>query len=140
YVQRPLNAHEDFYGFWADGDAFEPSSVHFYFTNKQGDVFHLPYETNSDFVTPEPYTTRPFEITPGITGTLDAGGNMATLSVSTSTTSRVYAFGELIGATLTGFDGQAVTNPTGKIADVIMPAGTTEGPPRAERAHLLSDN
>ncbi len=140
YVQRPLNAHEDFYGFWADGDAFEPSTVHFYFTNKQGDVFHLPYNTTTDFVAPEPYVTRPIEFTPGITGTLDASGNMATLRVSTAAATTEYAFGELIGATLTGFDGQVVTNPAGKIADVIMPAGTTAGPASSQRPHLLSDN
>ena len=140
YVQRPLHAHEDFYGFWADGDAFEPSTVHFYFTNKNGDVFHLPYETDSDFVAPEPYVTRPIEFLPGISGKLDVNGNIESLRITTISTSREYAFDELKGAILSGFDGQVVTNPNGKIADIIMPTGTTTGPTPQERLHLLGDN
>lgn len=140
YVQRPLHAHEDFYGFWADGDAFEPSSVHFYFTNKQGDVFHLPYDTTSDFVTPEPYFTRPPEFPTGISGRVDADHNLESLTVNIGPQSSQYAFSELMGAHLTGFDGQVVTNPAGKIADIIMPTGTTTPPLASLRPRLLSDN
>jgi len=45
YVRRPLNAHKDFYAFWADGDADKFSESHLYFTNQKGDkVWELPYE------------------------------------------------------------------------------------------------
>lgn len=59
YVRRPLGAHEEFYAIWADGDAWQPSDVHFYFANKNGDVFDLPFVTTKEFVAPEPYTPRP---------------------------------------------------------------------------------
>jgi hypothetical protein len=53
YVRRPLNAHEDFYAFWADGDADKFSESHLYFTNKQGDtVWELPYNMKGDFEIP----------------------------------------------------------------------------------------
>ncbi len=53
YVRRPVNAHEDFAGFWADGnpDAFSPS--HLYFTNRAGDkVWQLPYDMKEEFAKP----------------------------------------------------------------------------------------
>jgi len=53
YVRRPLNAHKDFYAFWADGDADKFSESHLYFTNKQGDkVWELPYNMESNFEIP----------------------------------------------------------------------------------------
>jgi len=36
YVRRPLNAHDDFYAFWADGNANEFSQSNLYFTNRDG--------------------------------------------------------------------------------------------------------
>ncbi len=42
YVRRPLNAHPDFYAFWADGHGRQPSESRLYFSNQQGDVFQLP--------------------------------------------------------------------------------------------------
>ena len=49
YVRRPLNAHEDFYAFWADGDADKFSESHLYFTNKQGNkIWELPYEMKEE--------------------------------------------------------------------------------------------
>ena len=54
YVRRPVNAHPDFYAFWADGnpDKFSPSRL--YFTNRAGDkVWQLPYDMQSDFARPE---------------------------------------------------------------------------------------
>lgn len=42
YVRRPVNAHPDFYGFWAAGHGREPSASALYFCNAQGDVFQLP--------------------------------------------------------------------------------------------------
>ncbi|WP_236979554.1 BNR-4 repeat-containing protein [Membranihabitans maritimus] len=42
YVRRPLNAHPDFYGFWADGHGRQKSKSRLYISNKNGDVFMLP--------------------------------------------------------------------------------------------------
>ncbi len=53
YVRRPVNAHKDFYAFWADGDADKFSVSKLYFSNKKGNrVYELPYEMNSDEVKP----------------------------------------------------------------------------------------
>jgi hypothetical protein len=53
YVRRPLNAHDDFYAFWADGDADKLSESHLYFSNKAGDkVWELPYNMYSDEIKP----------------------------------------------------------------------------------------
>lgn len=55
YVRRPVNAHPDFYAYWADGDADQLSESHLYFTNKAGDqVWRLPYDMEEDLETPEP--------------------------------------------------------------------------------------
>jgi len=54
YVRRPLNAHPDFYAFWADGnpDKFSPSRL--YFTNRAGDrVWRLPYDMPGAWAAPE---------------------------------------------------------------------------------------
>lgn len=49
YVRRPLNAHKDFYAYWADGDADKLSESHLYFSNRKGDkVFELPYNMTED--------------------------------------------------------------------------------------------
>jgi hypothetical protein len=53
YVRRPLHAHDDFYAFWADGDAFGPSESCLYFANKQGDVFRLPATMDRNLAQPE---------------------------------------------------------------------------------------
>ncbi len=43
YARRPVNAHPDFYAFWADGDPFEFSPSRLYFTNREGNaVWRLP--------------------------------------------------------------------------------------------------
>lgn len=48
YVRRPVNAHPDFYGFWADGNPDEMSESRLYFTNKSGgEVWCLPYDMES---------------------------------------------------------------------------------------------
>jgi hypothetical protein len=53
YARRPLNAHPDFYSFWADGDADKLSISKLYFCNKAGDkVWELPYDMESDFQKP----------------------------------------------------------------------------------------
>jgi hypothetical protein len=43
YVRRPVNAHPDFYAFWADGHGRFPSQSRLYFCNKKGEVFVLPH-------------------------------------------------------------------------------------------------
>ncbi len=54
YVRRPVNAHPDFYGFWADGHGRKPSESRLYFCNQRGDVFRLPQSMEGGFATPEP--------------------------------------------------------------------------------------
>lgn len=45
YVRRPVNAHPDFYGFWADGNPDTMSGSKLYFVNKTGPrTCSLPYE------------------------------------------------------------------------------------------------
>lgn len=54
YVRRPVNAHPDFYAFWADGDAREPSESRLYFCDKTGEnVFRLPTQMNAECAAPE---------------------------------------------------------------------------------------
>ncbi|MCC6794754.1 MAG: BNR-4 repeat-containing protein [Candidatus Hydrogenedentes bacterium] len=53
YARKPLNAHEDFYAFWADGNPLEPSASRLYFTNRAGDkVWQLPDMIAGDFAKP----------------------------------------------------------------------------------------
>jgi hypothetical protein len=52
YVRRPLNAHPDFYAFWADGDADKLSPSVLYFSDKKGNVHTLPYDMDKDFEKP----------------------------------------------------------------------------------------
>ena len=53
YARRPVNAHDDFYAFWADGNADRMSESKLYFTNKKGDkVWLLPYDMNAEIATP----------------------------------------------------------------------------------------
>jgi len=54
YVRSPVNAHPDFYAFWADGHAREPSPSKFYFANQSGAVFELPESTADQQVLPKP--------------------------------------------------------------------------------------
>ncbi len=42
YVRRPVNAHPDFYAFWADGHARKLSESRLYFSDKDGNVRVLP--------------------------------------------------------------------------------------------------
>jgi hypothetical protein len=54
YARRPLNAHPDFYAFWADGNARQPSESFLYFTNQRGDhVWRLPGHMEGEFAKPE---------------------------------------------------------------------------------------
>jgi hypothetical protein len=52
-VRRPVNAHKDFYAYWADGDADNLSESHLYFSNKKGTkTRELPYNMSEDKVVP----------------------------------------------------------------------------------------
>ena len=54
YVRRPHNAHPDFYGFWADGNADQMSESRMYFTNRSGDrIWCLPYHMIDAVAVPE---------------------------------------------------------------------------------------
>jgi hypothetical protein len=54
YVRRPVNAHPDFYAFWADGDPDKFSPSYLYFTNRSGGaVWRLPYDMKGEFARPE---------------------------------------------------------------------------------------
>lgn len=53
YVRRPVNAHPDFYGFWADGNPDAMSESHLYFTDKSGSrVWGLPYDMDDPTSSP----------------------------------------------------------------------------------------
>jgi hypothetical protein len=56
YVRRPLEAHPDFYAFWADGDARRPSGSQLYFCNRAGSVRILPLKMDNDSAVPEVLT------------------------------------------------------------------------------------
>ena len=54
YIRHPVNAHADFYGYWADGDPDKLSISYLYFCNKAGDkVWRLPYDMTGDEAAPE---------------------------------------------------------------------------------------
>ena len=54
YVRRPVNAHPDFYAFWADGDPDQLTPSHLYFANRTGDrVWRLPYDMADESAMPE---------------------------------------------------------------------------------------
>jgi hypothetical protein len=53
YVRRPVNAHADFYAFWADGHGRRPSESRLYFTDRAGNVRRLPWEMTGEFERPE---------------------------------------------------------------------------------------
>lgn len=54
YVRRPVNAHPDFYAFWADGHARKVSESRLYFCDRTGKhVFRLPSLMTQDTQKPE---------------------------------------------------------------------------------------
>jgi hypothetical protein len=53
YVRRPVNAHREFFAFWADGDADRFSESHLYFSNKKGNkTWELPYDMKEYSIKP----------------------------------------------------------------------------------------
>jgi len=53
YVRRPVNAHPEFYAFWADGHGRAPSESRLYFADQDGNVFMLPAAMSADFEKPQ---------------------------------------------------------------------------------------
>ena len=55
YAQRPLNAQDPFFVFWADGDPTQLSPSHLYFADSSGQhVWELPYTMDQPLATPRP--------------------------------------------------------------------------------------
>ncbi len=53
YARRPVNAHPDFYAFWADGNARQPSESRLYFCDRSGRrVRRLPPVMDGPFARP----------------------------------------------------------------------------------------
>ncbi|NQV33619.1 MAG: BNR-4 repeat-containing protein [Phycisphaeraceae bacterium] len=52
YARAPVNAHPDFYAFWADGHGGQPSQSNLYFCNRSGDVYALPRHMNELYAQP----------------------------------------------------------------------------------------
>ncbi len=60
YVRRPVNAHEDFYAFWADGNPDQFSRCNLYFADKTGQkVRQLPYDMTTEFAEPKLASKNP---------------------------------------------------------------------------------
>jgi hypothetical protein len=53
YARHPVNAHDEFYAFWADGHGRQPSGSSLYFCNRAGDVYRLPQRMAGQFARPE---------------------------------------------------------------------------------------
>jgi hypothetical protein len=60
YPRKPVDYHDGFYAFWADGHPRQSSASHLYFSNKKGNVFQLPYKFNGETFKPRRiiYSTR----------------------------------------------------------------------------------
>ncbi|MFN8242108.1 MAG: BNR-4 repeat-containing protein [Bacteroidales bacterium] len=53
YARRPLNANDEFYVFWADGNPDKLSESHLYFADRSGKkVMELPYTMENDYQEP----------------------------------------------------------------------------------------
>ena len=53
YVRRPVNAHPDFYAFWADGHGRRPSESYLHFCDRAGNVRRLPRKMEGRMARPE---------------------------------------------------------------------------------------
>ncbi|MGV3766027.1 MAG: BNR-4 repeat-containing protein [Chitinophagaceae bacterium] len=56
YPRKPVQAHDDFYAFWADGHGRKMSESDLYFSNKKGEVFRLPRNMKETLAKPEKVT------------------------------------------------------------------------------------
>ena len=75
YARRPVNAHPDFYAFWADGHGRELSPSRLYMCDKSGGrVLRFPEHMTKDFEKPVPVTsTRSDGTQPEVYGSRDNG-------------------------------------------------------------------
>jgi len=48
YARRPVNAHPDFYAFWADGHGRKPSESRLYISTKAGTVYRFPQHIDEE--------------------------------------------------------------------------------------------
>jgi hypothetical protein len=53
YIRRPVNGHNPFYFFWADGHPHELSGSILYYGNSTGDFWALPYDMKTPDAKPE---------------------------------------------------------------------------------------
>jgi hypothetical protein len=53
YLRKPVNANDDFYGFFADGDTLAPSESDLYFCTRAGNVFRLPRTMKGERAKPD---------------------------------------------------------------------------------------
>jgi hypothetical protein len=53
YARKPVNAHPDFYAFWADGSPLEATPSALYFATKDGRVYRLPTQMTGAAAKPE---------------------------------------------------------------------------------------
>ena len=60
YCRKTVNAHPDFYAFWADGHGRKPSASRLFFCNQRGDVWMLPPTIKGDSAKPIPLKTDEF--------------------------------------------------------------------------------
>lgn len=58
YPRRPVNASDEFFSFWADGDGLRPSASRLYFCTKSGKVFRLPLTMATPSSKPEEVETE----------------------------------------------------------------------------------
>lgn len=54
YARRPVNAHDGFVAFWADGNPDELSESRLYFCDREGTVYQLPPHMDGDEAEPLP--------------------------------------------------------------------------------------
>lgn len=53
YPRRPVNAHEGFYAFWADGHGRQQSTSRLYFSDRNGNVYMLPEKMSKEWERPQ---------------------------------------------------------------------------------------
>ncbi len=52
YARKPVNVHDGFFAFWADGHGRKRSVSHLYFSDKKGNVYQLPTEMKTEMMKP----------------------------------------------------------------------------------------
>ena len=52
YARKPINVHDGFFAFWADGHGRKRSVSHLYFSDKKGNVYQLPDNMTADMMKP----------------------------------------------------------------------------------------